>query len=596
MGGISIRRGFLLALSLILSACASDNNSPNSSNPPDEGPKYKTQFLPFDVFTLEHGSRMGVELRAVDAKDSSRHVLVDSNDYGNITVFPELFQTGLYQESDFTIAHYHASHLIYSNAGRLMVAPIFDVVAPTPTQLSNATNLHMACLDDMRRGNDYRDQANSRFVYKIMEAVMDTCALHKGRWQMVRLSTNSNTPPVDLPASLDYIVDAIHDTQTAALIGWLVVDNGKLARYDVDFTERKAVMVNGAEIVVNNHARLLTRTKEKHFIITVDNHLYHYDPRPDKNQITSDHSGFSAPAGTFIHNGYIASDGDYLYFAVFPDTDTAANPEQVLPADIYRLAMTEGAVAQKLATEARGIALMTLTNGGVAYAADALKIAQFDYPVFTAIRRIDTQTFAIDTLSLPTNTVAIHTLRSEGTRLYASLLLGDSADPARDVHSLMIFEDGVSEPNRFDHFQLVGETYNPLLRPYRDSFNMNHLLYFQHDPVTNKRQLFSVSASGDAHITEIGVLPDNVNYQTADFAFTARGHNVGLFHIPTLGDGSYDLYFYDAVSAQSLHRVELSRKYHFTQRAVFHKANNRVSANAIAFGKLASSGRSAGSF
>ncbi|MDH5545969.1 MAG: hypothetical protein OEZ43_10270 [Gammaproteobacteria bacterium] len=541
----------LVVVVSLLSAC---DDQPGKVDKPDEEPNLNpSNFLAYKITRrLSADNTATVELKARSLDNIEKSVDVETSADGSIRVFPNGFQVGQYSSENYRISNYHTHKIVYTNEGKLYLLPVHQVTQPVARQLSSENDGYNICLEDNRRANDYADPDNSRMVYKKVFTSEDriNCASKSGAWFMVNISDNDSVTPKSLPNSLDFIVTAIHDPASGSLSGWLVVENGALSRYDIDFSSSSQVVLSGSPVTVGSRVRLLTRTHAKHFILNVDEQILIYDAIT--NTIVGSKTAFKAPAGGRIGR-FVTSDGEQLFFTV----DLAFDDQnQATQSDLYALDMTDGNVT-KLHSENAGIGKILVAKN---YLIFGYEVSPSWYYGLRLKKIVKTGGVAVEVVR-PENANAIYDMYAHGDYFYVNYV-------SNDRHfTLYRIEERETQSSAINHHRLVGVVFSNELNPARFFLDPQYFVVVQNDIDTGTKNLHVIEANTGA-MKVIGALPQDTNLDRSFDFIETLGHThvlLGIFN----NSGIKDLFYFDATKDGSLQR--LTQGAGSNQSAIYYK-------------------------
>lgn len=532
--------GVLAFCLMALVACGGGTPFPVETDPgtgSDLSPKSSipTNYMVYSMTEVINTQTKITGLSAVDINDFENSGLLDRSDVGGIEFFPVHFQAGVYNFGDYSISHYHASHLLYTKSGRIFSIPVYQVNTPKPVQLSKENASGRICVRDAVRGNDYVDPRNSRLIYKVANGV-GQCDFG-GEWHMVRQSDNSNSAVRILPSGVTQVVEAIHDSSTAKLQGWLVVENGFLKRYDTDFQISQAISLNGENFEVKGSVELLLRTSQKQLLVKMGESVYLYDPDTLANHSVV--NIFQAQGGFHIHR-YLG-DGQKLYLTI--KENGSDNTSNLGKSKLFSINLNGAFETASLFEENTGIGVIKSTSSYIYFTADV------DNEWFwgKVLKRISKGGGVVEIITPALMTRGVVDMYAQGDNVFVEFATGDS-------FFLWAISENDSQGQIFNKHHIVGLTYDHKLSPAKDSFDIRYIIALDRSS-GGAGDLKSISALTRQEAFVIGRLSDFRGFWNNELnQFWSRGHSYGLFNV--FVDGIKKLFYYDAEKSLSLQRID----------------------------------------
>jgi len=494
-----------------------------------------------------------VGIKALSLDNLNESLEVDVSADGSLKILSNGFQAGIYDGTNYSIGSYHTSSVIYINEGKLKRLPVYQVDKPTAVQMSAESDGDLICRADLRRGNDYAQQKNSRLLYKKLSSVTEIqdCQLKEGRWYMVHAGDDENDIPVSLPQGLDFIVDAVHGSDDGSLVGWVVVENGQLRQYDTDFSFAQTINTNSGPIVVTEYARLLTRTATKQFLLDVDNKLYIYNPY--NYEVLNQKASFSVLNNQRL-GSYKVADGEKAFFSV---EDLSTFDNSVTTSRLYSLTLASGE-SQLLVTVNNAVGKIVLTSDYVIYGVNATP----KWPLGQRVKKVTKTGGASEDINAPENVDGVFDLYAAGEYFYVNHTIGDSQSVER------IRQTEISGTIHGYH-RIIGAIYGHTLNPAKYYLDIDYFVVIQNDPQFGTKRLHSINvATGEMSV--LGELPTEAFLDSRFEFIEALGHShalVGIYH-----QGLRDLYYFDATKENSLRRLGVHTPEN--ENGIYYKSSN----------------------
>ena len=537
------RTSFYIFLSLIaaVSLFGCTSATPDKDPEPDPGVVSPTgihSYLSYKITMWDSvaDKDLIVGIKALSLDNLSESVEVDVSADGSLKILPNGFQTGVYDGNSYSISAYHTSNVIYINEGKLKRLPVYRTEKPQAVQMSAESDAQTICRRDVRRANDYADPSNSRFVYKKLPGNIDMqdCQLKDGNWYMVGVSDSDVDIPQSLPQGLDFIVDAVHRQDDGGLLGWVVVENGQLKQYDVNFSQAIQISTNSGPIVVADYARLLTRTASKQFVLDIDNSLYIYNPY--------DHTVLNNKAVVTTQKNqrlgsYKVADGEKAFFSI---VDVSPIDSSVTSSRLLSLELISGS-SEVLATENTAIGKIVLTTDFVVYGVGATP----EWVLGQRVRKISKLGGSSADINIPQGSVGVFDLYAAGEYFYVNHSQGKSKSIER------IQQSELSGQLHNNH-RIIGAIYGHVLNPAKFYLDIDYFVVIQDDPLSGIKRLHGIKVTS-GEMFSLGDLPNDA-YLGNNFEFIeALGHShalIGIYH-----QGIRDLYYFDVTRENSLQRL-----------------------------------------
>jgi len=486
-----------------------------------------TSYMPF----VGESSGGGINsISVVNGSDPSKTLPIDSLSGGGIQVFDHgHFHTGIYDSKNFEISQFHMTTLVYSHSDELRRLDLAKSTEPESVRVSAESNASTICHETMVRGNDFVDQDKSRLVYRVGD-----CAT--GAWHLIRLGMSATTPPLTPPSTMAKVVDGVYNARTAALDGWIVVEDRSLKHFDADFAlPGQSVLIGSTPVAVTDPTtvEVLVQLADGHTVlIRADGRLLRYDQSTDRAEVV-----FDAQGGEIWD--YL-SDGEALYFFVY-SSDSAMT--------LYRMPLAGTApVAVQLAKEAAGgrLGWFVLTTNYLAYVlADEVRDTTTNLLGYNnyQIKMVHKTSGASPVAVLgPEGTRGLVNIRGAGGKVYVFTM--DStmrADPSmRVIDETNLTSGGIVEAG----YRFAGETYSDVFYPEQNVWAIKTLILQKGRRIVAYDPLLAAAKFdiGQLAVGESGVV--NLAW--------ARGHQYGLMTVASFGSDWGRIYYYDAEKVGSL--------------------------------------------
>lgn len=471
-----------------------------------------------------------------------------------------------------------------------------DGLLPTETvQLS--TTIKSAC-DAVVPANDFLQSGNSRLLYQLHNSSGSSC-----QWRMIRLDMSEQDAPVQVLAdgfggsSLRNVILPLHNTQTAALSGWLGQDQaGVLRIYDTEFSTSGAAVGNATPLDTAYQFWFLTDDQD--IILRGGQSLYRFDRIANQLQLiyapqvgesldirdltlNSSQQRMPRPGFSYMEQcawNNFATDGQNLYFVVHNSTASSIYA--------YQLANKTATASNWLSDTNRIISLSTTQNKLIKATGEQV-LSQFHshgdgYDYYrNRVTRLDLvdkgsrQTQNLLDSSSPVESQAgaseigcvvssnshVFVTRSE-TLNALSKQMHENDFYVYDRNVFVFNEGGAEISGQSGKWQrIVGKTASGNYYPSRYDFPLTRIILHQKEDKLSDLGLLQSYDERGALVTTLGNFAQGSIGRFGYYVtpFVQYGHDYGLFTAADSG-GAQNIFYYDADRGGSLKQLTMNSK------------------------------------